>query len=399
MKRLCNKYYGFTLLELIIVITILVILATISFVSFSWYTTKSNDTNRISSLKNIEKWLLSLNIVSWNFPDPDDKINILATWSIIWYQWYAWINVLNIIKSSNAVDPIDNTFYTYSIDKTKTKFKLLWLLENQNISYISTAYADNNRYFYTLWDYNLWIFTDNNYKPVQDLVSSLEIIWNTGSYIWVINQNKIYYWNEISSVYTNSFSWITCRDILNKNPSLFWVNWYYNLTWTWIYNTYCDMSYDWWGWTLIYSALNDNNTVIRGDNIKLRSNTFFGSWIIKSLANYSSGVYITDNSWGYIQTKSTDTKVISNMRLWKTLNGGYWLWVDTTNSWTWTRVSYLTWVNTNQPYYDTITASSLDFLFIWCWWNTNWSHIWSNAWTSKVWKYLSNPLNIDIYIK
>ena len=98
------------------------ILSTIAFVSFSWYTIKSNDTNRISSLKNIEKWLLAFNIVSWTFPEPDDKISILATWSIFWYQWFAWDKVLNIIKSSKALDPLDNTFYTYSIDKTKTKY-------------------------------------------------------------------------------------------------------------------------------------------------------------------------------------------------------------------------------------------------------------------------------------
>ena len=399
MKKSLKKYYGFTLVELIIVITILAILSTIAFVSFQNYTKSSRDANRVSSLKNIEKWLLAFNIVSWTFPEPDDKISILATWSIFWYQWFAWDKVLNVIKSSKALDPLDNTFYTYSIDKTKTKYKLLWLLQKNELSLVSSTYADNQRYFYTLWNDSLWVYTDNNYKPVQSVVSSLELVWNTWSYIWAINQNKIYYWNEISSTYTNSFSWITCRDILTKNPSLYWVNGYYNLNWTGTYNTYCDMSYDWWGWTLIYSALNDNTAVTRADNIKLRSNTFFGSWIIKSLAKYASGVYITDNSWGYIQTKTTDTKVIENMRLWKTLNGWYGLWVDTTTSWTWSKVSYLTWKNSVSLDYNQVDWANIDFLFIWCSWNSNWTHIWTDLWSSKVWQFQTSPLNIDIYIK
>lgn len=91
------------------------------------------------------------------------------------------------------------------------------------------------------------------------------------------------------------------------------------------------MSYDWWGWTLIYSVLNDNTAVTRADNIKLRSNTFFGSWIIKFLAKYASGVYITDNFEDMFKQK---LQILKLLKIWdfETLNGWYELWVDTTVS-------------------------------------------------------------------
>ena len=67
------------------------------------------------------------------------------------------------------------------------------LLQKNELSLVSSTYADNQRYFYTLWNDSLWVYTDNNYKPVQSVVSSLELVWNTWSYIWAINQNKILY--------------------------------------------------------------------------------------------------------------------------------------------------------------------------------------------------------------
>ena len=100
MNKSLKKYYGFTLVELIIVITILAILSTIAFVSFQNYTTQSRDTNRITTIKSIEKWLQITNSITSTYPTPDLKVDILASGSVIWYQWYAWNSVLNIIKSS-----------------------------------------------------------------------------------------------------------------------------------------------------------------------------------------------------------------------------------------------------------------------------------------------------------
>jgi prepilin-type N-terminal cleavage/methylation domain-containing protein len=54
-KHFLGKTYGFTLVELIIVITILAILVTIGIVSFQNYTKGSRDAKRVAELKNISK--------------------------------------------------------------------------------------------------------------------------------------------------------------------------------------------------------------------------------------------------------------------------------------------------------------------------------------------------------
>ena len=82
-KHQIKKYLGFTLVELIIVITILAILATIAFVSFQNYTTQTRDTNRLTSIKTIEKWLQLTFTTTSTYPIPDTKVDILASWSII----------------------------------------------------------------------------------------------------------------------------------------------------------------------------------------------------------------------------------------------------------------------------------------------------------------------------
>lgn len=71
MKYIKNKKYAFTLVELIIVITILAILATISFISFKNYSKSSRDTNRVSTLKNMEKWLDIFALKIWKYPNPE----------------------------------------------------------------------------------------------------------------------------------------------------------------------------------------------------------------------------------------------------------------------------------------------------------------------------------------
>jgi prepilin-type N-terminal cleavage/methylation domain-containing protein len=54
MNRHKINDFGFTLVELIIVITILAILSAIAFISFQGYTKSSRDSNRLATLKNID---------------------------------------------------------------------------------------------------------------------------------------------------------------------------------------------------------------------------------------------------------------------------------------------------------------------------------------------------------
>ena len=72
MKNAKHYFKGFTLVELIIVITILAILAAIAFISFQNYSWNARDSNRISTIKNIETGLELFTLKNSQFPTPDE---------------------------------------------------------------------------------------------------------------------------------------------------------------------------------------------------------------------------------------------------------------------------------------------------------------------------------------
>ncbi len=53
MLSFLRKKFGFTLVELLVVITILAILALVSFVVFSQQSSQARDTNRIANIRNL----------------------------------------------------------------------------------------------------------------------------------------------------------------------------------------------------------------------------------------------------------------------------------------------------------------------------------------------------------
>ncbi len=256
MKKSLKKYYGFTLVELIIVITILAILSTIAFVSFQNYTKSSRDTNRISSLKNIENGLEIFSVTTGNLPMPDKKVDILSSWSVIWYQWYAWDSVLNIIKSSKAIDPLDWLYYNYSVDKDLKKYELLTFMENISYFNIDTTYASINRIWKTYWD-NIWIITDANNVPIQELFSTgIDLNFVTNNFVLhLLNDVKITWtWNILKT-----FQWNNLFD------SLIWYWSFDDNSWTNYSSTYLKKittSSITWDNTISYSAWKIGNWVL-----------------------------------------------------------------------------------------------------------------------------------------
>lgn len=73
-KYFLGKTYGFTLVELIIVITILAILATLAIISFKNYSWNARDGNRIATVKNLQTGLNLYQIKTWNYPLPNGEI-------------------------------------------------------------------------------------------------------------------------------------------------------------------------------------------------------------------------------------------------------------------------------------------------------------------------------------
>ncbi|MDD2745051.1 MAG: prepilin-type N-terminal cleavage/methylation domain-containing protein, partial [Candidatus Gracilibacteria bacterium] len=82
-----NKYtFGFTLIELIVVITILAILGTIGFLSIGGYSSKARDSARISDVANLSKSLDVSIVTVGSYPTPDNSFAVTYSGGTIWNQ-------------------------------------------------------------------------------------------------------------------------------------------------------------------------------------------------------------------------------------------------------------------------------------------------------------------------
>ncbi len=208
MKNNFNK--AFTLVELIVVITILAVLATVAFISFQGYSTESRDTKRKTDLATISKWLQVYLAANSLVPEPSEtKTTITFSGSELLTQWYAGESVLNTLRVQEAQDPIDETFYTYSINANNTKFQLVWFLENTqtaNNFLENKLFADNsNRNIYTIWE-SVWILFDETNTPIQELWNTtVELENNATEYKTVLNKQNII--TESGSILKTQILW------------------------------------------------------------------------------------------------------------------------------------------------------------------------------------------------
>ena len=224
------KAKAFTLVELIVVIVILSILATIAFLSFNNQSSTARDSIRLSDISSISKWLNALVVNSWAYPFPSKYVIIKnSIWAISRYQWEAWDSVLNLLKSSANwfKDPLDNTFYTYSINWWRNKYQLMTYLENQTNLWIdfndllySYSTSSVNRFLFVKWD-NLWIIsieTPSSLSPLQDYI-----------YTWSNSNASII--QTITSTWIVAISWAT---IIDSNSISSTSSWKLFITSTWI---------------------------------------------------------------------------------------------------------------------------------------------------------------------
>ncbi|EKE27346.1 MAG: hypothetical protein ACD_3C00223G0023 [uncultured bacterium (gcode 4)] len=227
--HLSKNNNAFTLVELIVVIVILAILATIAFLSFSSQSASARDSTRLADMSNIAKWLSVFNAIAGKLPLPDSKIDITASWTIVWYQWYAWTSVLSMIKLSNWwKDPLDKeVYYTYSTNSNRARYQILWFLEdgnNQSLSYspdlirnsLKEANADPSsyswRYSIMKWD-SVWILLNSTTMvPVQTANANIDLVTtNSGS------SYKVVFTKEPAVIATGT--WIF-SNMLVRSPEL-----------------------------------------------------------------------------------------------------------------------------------------------------------------------------------
>ncbi len=260
------KKGAFTLVELIVVITILAILATIGFVSFSGYLAWTRDTNRVAQLKSMSD-ALELYSTKKSLPIPDDKVDIKAGTKTIAYQGYIWKNVLETIEYTESwLDPKDKQYFSYYLTSNKKYFQFLTYLEEENedvlaLNSMGTLNAiDYTNRFPKVTGRRLWILTDKDNNPIQDIAV---ITWSW--YLDILNTNQEYTayisdaasltwtWESLKilkALVESKWKWFACKWILES-----WVwttNGIYKIfSWNKVFDVLCDMTNDWWGWTLI----------------------------------------------------------------------------------------------------------------------------------------------------
>ena len=269
----------FTLVELVVVATILAILWAVWFSAYTWYIDGARDSNRIVELSSIRSWLQTYLISSNNgLPLPWDFVTIQDWIEKIWYQGYASQNILDTIDLKKwGTDPLDGSFYSYFVSESRNHFQLLWFLEEPNSDLASAsplksvkALDFSSRYPTVTWE-SLWIMVwtwDDLNTPIQELdqvvITSNGIldIWGTSTqYTAIIKDDYTITWDstELGVLASLGRSWWqirgSCKELIESNPGLIWKDGTYLISpdWETKFEVECDMTVDWWGWTL-YSA-------------------------------------------------------------------------------------------------------------------------------------------------
>lgn len=193
-KNNLQSNYGFTLVEIVVVVSVLVILWTISFLSFGDNLVDSRNTQRMSDMWRLITWLKSSKQKNWSYPMPSKYFNIINSWSIQVYQWLIDNNISVSDINSIPKDPTVEKNYSYSITKNKQNFQI-WLTLEGSANKKQTAAVD--------WDY----------KTIsRNLFPSLILAW---SFTWTV---EIHDW-----IVTNGSTW-------SINRQYFVLNWWsYNL--------------------------------------------------------------------------------------------------------------------------------------------------------------------------
>ena len=271
MTQQNNK--AFTLVELIVVITILAVLATVAFISFQSYTSSSRDSVRLADLKNISKSFEINRTKDIDFPLPDKKVDISSSGTIFQYQWELSQNILNSDLNifDGGLDPVTKKPYGYAVNIARNKFQIIWFLENQesvaNI-YQNTVFADNSDKYVKSSGDNLGILLDETTNEIivqSGSLNEIDVDTNTDNYILAFWKNVIIWeWIGLKKQFeANTWTNTNCLTILRSGLSK--GNGIYTINPTWIdweeFEVFCDMQIDWWGWTRIIYADNQEATI------------------------------------------------------------------------------------------------------------------------------------------
>lgn len=307
-----NNKKWFTLVELVVVAVILSILATVGFISYEEYLVDTRDSKRLAQMTGLRDGL-RLAIIKWKLPLPDDNVEIRNNATTFLYQGYAGENVLEGISYSEATkDPYDDKYYTYLLSRNRKDFQILGFLEEYNPDVISSIFpesyaTDYSQRFPQVMGKKLWIVLEQDTNtPLQEMTEYIVSGYmdlndvTTNNFDAYVTDTQLISWNEGDLIGIIPFT--TCKKIKESGDS--YGDGIYNINPSGLnpFEVYCDMTLDWWGWTLLwrsvlgYNDLSDFGWIYKTWNI--RDDTVPYSLGITSVdINFSEIAYGTYISW------------------------------------------------------------------------------------------------------
>ncbi len=335
---------AFTLIELVVAITILAILATVGFMWYSSYLPNARDTNRISQLEELSKWIQTYVTRHSDLPIPDNQIELRASGTVIAYQWEGWQNLLDTIwYNQDWIDPKDKVPFTYLVSANRKAYQLMAMLETRDdlsttaFSFIGkvSAVDYSKRYPKVFWDH-LGILTNTDNLPINDITSIkndwfLDVINTDDTYVAHISDTNTvtWTWKVLMPIALSMINWKnykSCKALYRWEPLSHNHNDYYYIRPEWYskFRVYCDMTTDWWGWTRYVQIKWDytfKDARYCVDNLKRINNSrlfCFYPWSLWKLKDY---LYIDDTTWDKYQLTWLDQPY--NEITWSTWNGTY----------------------------------------------------------------------------